>query len=72
MGGEQLTDDGEFEGHEYAEEMEKDLENGPFASAHESPGPGREDESIPCCDSQCADEKILVCTEMGRKIQGVG
>jgi hypothetical protein len=72
VGEEELTDDGKLEGHKDAQEVEKDLENGPFTGAHKAPGPWRQDQSVPCCDSQCADQEVLVGGQVRGQIEAVG
>ena len=52
-------------GHEESEDMENDLEDGPFLGLEEPPGAGAEDECIPCSYGECADEEVLVGGEVG-------
>lgn len=52
--------------------MENDLKDRPFWALHETPSAGRQDEGVPCCDSKRADKEVLVCTEVGRKVERVG
>ena len=52
--------------------MEQNLENRPAGGLEEFPCAGREDQCVPCCDGQRADEEILVSTEMWWKVERVG
>lgn len=67
-----LTDDDKLDGHENSEKVEDDLKGGPARRPEETPGAGREDEGVPCCDGEGADEEVLVSTEMGREIERRG
>lgn len=49
--------------------MEENLKTRPARSFEETPCPGGENEGIPSSDCECADEEVLVCAEMGRKIE---
>ena len=55
-----LTNDDKLGGHEYTEEMEDDLENGPFLGLEQPPRTGAEDECVPCGDGKGTNEEILV------------
>ena len=63
------TDYGEFDRHEYAEEVEKDLERWPFRCAKETPCTRRENEGVPGGDSECAYEEVLVRGEVRGKVE---
>jgi len=63
------TDYDKLNGHEVSEEVEEDLEDGPTWGLEQAPGAGGEDEGIPCGDGECADEEVLVSTEVRREVQ---
>ena len=64
------TDDNEFNGHEEPEEVEDDLQHRPLGGLHEPPCARGEDEGVPCCDGERADEEVLVRAQMGRQVEG--
>jgi hypothetical protein len=55
-----LTNDDKLSGHQYAEDVEDDLENGPFLGLEEPPGTGAKDECVPCGDGKGTDEEVFV------------
>ena len=63
------TDYDELQGHEVSEEVEEDLEDGPTWGLEQAPGTGREDEGVPCCHGECANEEVLVSAEVRGEIQ---
>jgi len=65
------TDYDELCRHKKPKEMEKNLETRPAWCFKETPCPRGENESVPCSDCKCADEEVLVCAEMGWKIERV-
>jgi hypothetical protein len=66
------TDDCELDGHQESQDIKQDLEERPFRSFEEPPGAWGENESVPGCNSESADEEILVSGEMGREIKRGG
>ena len=55
-----LTNDDELCRHPDLQEVEKELESGPSRHLPETEGAGGDDEGIPCCDSERANEEVLV------------
>lgn len=64
-----LTDDSELYRHKKTEEVEEDLQWGPFLGAEETPSAGRKNEGVPSRDGEGADEEVLLSGEMGREVE---
>jgi hypothetical protein len=46
--------------------LKDDFKDWPLLRLHQTPTTRGEDESVPCCDGQSANEEVLVSTEMRR------
>jgi hypothetical protein len=64
-----LTDDDKLSRHKYAEDVEDNLEDGPFLGLEEPPGTGTEDECVPCGDGQGANEEVFVSGQVDGEVE---
>ena len=51
--------------------MEENLQGRPFLGAEKTPGAGGKNEGVPGCNSEGADEEILLGGKMSRKVEVV-
>ncbi|KAF5315265.1 hypothetical protein D9619_007199 [Psilocybe cf. subviscida] len=58
--------------HPDLQEVEEDLEFGPPRHLPETEGAGGDDESVPCCDGEGADEEVLVRRQVWGEVELVG
>ena len=66
------TNDDKFCRHEYPHEVEENLKRWPSWRSEEAPRPGREDQGVPCSNSESANKEILVSAQMRRQVEGRG
>jgi hypothetical protein len=66
------TNNGELNRHQGSQEIKQDLENRPTLSLPKPPRARKENKGVPCCNSEGADEKVLVSGEMRGEVERGG
>ena len=65
------TGNSEDDRHKDSDKVVDDFKHWPFLGAKKFPGPWGENEGVPSGDGQGAHEEVLVCGQVGWKLEGV-